>query len=122
MQGRKLLIIDDDAELCGELAEVLKSEGYSPKTACDPLQGLGMLKKNRYHSVILDFKMPHVTGIDMICMLKETGIKANIIMISGRPHIEKKIEESGLRDMVAAVLSKPIDIENMLKMLKGLKP
>ena len=118
---RKLLIIDDDRELCEELADVFKDKGYKPEIACDPLEGLGMLKKCAYHALILDFKMPHATGIDVLYMLKEAGIKTNTLMITGRPHIEKMLEENGLRAMVRGVLSKPIDVEKMMKMLDEIK-
>lgn len=117
-KNKKILIIDDDAELCGEIAGVLECEGYKADTANDPVKGVKMIAKTGYNAVILDYKMEHLTGADVLEMLKEAGIQANVIMITGRPFIEKTLAERNLAGMVKAVLGKPIDIEAMLKIIK----
>jgi DNA-binding response OmpR family regulator len=62
----RLLLIDDDEELCAELRELLEIEGFHVDTAFDGLQGLGNLQKGKYHIVVLDLKLPGLNGYEVL--------------------------------------------------------
>ncbi len=121
MPEKKLLLIDDDTELCEELAEVFTGEGYSTQYTPDPVEGVNIIKNGSFHAVILDYKMKQLTGIDVLNMLKEAGQKPKVLMISGRPFIENLVKEHGLTDMVIGVLSKPVDIGVLLAKIKSIE-
>jgi DNA-binding response OmpR family regulator len=121
MADKKLLLIDDDTELCEELAEVFKEEGFPTQYTPDPVEGINIIKNGNFHAVILDYKMKQLTGIDVLSMLKQAGQKPKVLMISGRPFIENLVKEHGLQDMVIGVLSKPVDIGVLLKKIKSIQ-
>lgn len=116
---KKVLIIDDDKELCEELADLLESEGYEVTSASDSLRGEAMTRCLDYDAIILDSKMPSVTGLDILERMKAESVKKKVIMVSGKPFLEKELEDRGLLGVVSAVLGKPIDFALLLEKLKA---
>lgn len=120
MNNKKVLIIDDDPELCEEIVDIFKNEGYDAVSSCDPYKGLALIEKGGHDIILLDYKMPGLTGADILKSLKRKMIYAHIFIISGKPFIENIIKEEGLSDMVSAVIPKPIDFETLIGKIKSL--
>lgn len=116
---KKILIIEDDSELCQELSEILKDEGYFVESAPDVPEGKAMLIKNKFDAVILDYKMASSTGIEIIKFIKEKKLKPKIFVMSGKPFIEKLIKEEGLSGLVSRIIPKPFSINTLLKSIKS---
>lgn len=117
MTAKKILIIDDDAELCDELSDIVAGEDYLVETVTDSARGLALIKKNIYNLVILDFKMPNLTAVDILKEVKEKNIKTKFIIVSGRPFLEAAIKKENLLDMVSAIISKPFNPETLLQII-----
>lgn len=118
---KKILVIDDDKELTQEVKEFLQYAGYLVHTVNDPLKVELLLKKNRYDIVFLDLKMPHLSGTNLVKMIKEKLENCSIFIISGRPFAHKLIEEEGLSGSVAGVISKPFYPDKILEQLAALR-
>ena len=56
MSNKRILIIDDDVELCGEVAEMLAGEGYLVESTSDPAQGRRLIDTRKFDIAILDYK------------------------------------------------------------------
>lgn len=121
MKNKRVLIIDDDPELCEEIVEIFNDEGYEACCVSDPHEGIAALAKGMYDILLLDYKMPGLTGVDILKCIKEKCLCLHIFVISGRPFIEKLIKEEGLSDMVSAVMSKPINFEKLFSKIKALR-
>jgi len=67
----KILIVDDDQDLCDELSEVLSDNGYLVETASNGMDGQACIKKNRYHVILLDYRMPGLSGVDVLKFIKK---------------------------------------------------
>ena len=115
---RKILLIDDDKELSEEMSEFLADEGYQVQVAFDGLEGEKLIKKNQYDIILLDFKMPAFNGVDLLKRMKKVKLKSKIILISGRPFLEKEIKKQGLLPMISGFISKPYDVNRLLNTLK----
>ena len=118
MPAEHILIIDDDAELCEELAEMLRAEGYKTTCATDSANGEAMIHCLDFDALILDSKMPRITGLEILERVKAENLKKKVILVSGRPFVEKDLSDRGLEGMVSAVLGKPIDFALLLEKLK----
>lgn len=118
MQDKKILIIDDDAELCEELAELIRGEGYCVEATTDSVRGNGLIKINSYAIVILDFKMPNLTACEILKGVKTKNSETKFVLISGKPFIENLIEKENLSGLVETVISKPFDTEMLLKKIR----
>lgn len=118
MAVKRILIIDDDAELCEELMELLNAEGYLAECIQDAVKGEGLMRSDKYDIVLLDFKMPLLSGLDILKKLKADNIRKRVYIFSGRPSLERVFREADLLDMVSGIIAKPIDFETLLENIK----
>ncbi|MGE5197325.1 MAG: response regulator transcription factor [Deltaproteobacteria bacterium] len=118
MAAKRILIIEDDLELCEELMDSLESEGYLAECVQDPIKGEELARDDSYDIVLLDYKMPLLSGLDILKKLKADNIKKRIFIITGRPSIEQVFKEGNLSDMVSGIITKPINFEVLLEKIK----
>ncbi|OGC04724.1 hypothetical protein A2276_01965 [candidate division WOR-1 bacterium RIFOXYA12_FULL_43_27] len=109
----KIILIDDDEVFCEELTKIIRSEGYQISAFSDSLRGLDSLSNNVYDLLLLDLKTPHLSGSDVLSIIRQKGIKIKIIVITGNPDKEK----IGIPDLV---LVKPFDPKHLIAKIKEL--
>ena len=119
MSSGRVLVIDDDRDLCGELLDALEEEGYSASAAWDIARAKDLIAENGYDVILLDYKMPGDGRIGILRILKEKKIQAKVLLISGRPFVEDLLREAGLLDAVSAIIPKPIAFETLLEAIAG---
>jgi two-component system alkaline phosphatase synthesis response regulator PhoP len=106
--GKRILVIDDDKEIC-ELVELfLKLEGFDVVTANTGLRGLDILRGDHIDLVILDIGLPDVNG-QQICRIIRSETNVPIIILSARDSVLDKV--IGLDYGADDYVSKPF--ENM---------
>ncbi len=115
---RKILFIDDDKELSEEMVDLLSSEGYGVQAAFDGLEGVRLINKHPYDVILLDIKMPFINGLDLLKIMENTGFKGKVILMSGKPFLEKEIKKLGLGPMISGFISKPYDVNRLLDILQ----
>lgn len=109
--SKKILVIDDEADVRTFLTTLLKRHGYETITAKDGVEGLSMARQERPDLVTLDLMMPNNSGTDFYRKLikdKELG-QTPIIVVSGLPGRHLAVKEP------AAVFDKPIDPDELLE-------
>jgi len=124
---KRILVLDDDEELCEEITEILIDEGYRVTTAFDGLKGKRLVEKYDYDILILDIKMPGLSGLDILESIKGQSKEVKVIILTGRPlskelqegRICKDKEEKILR-LADGIINKPFDIEALLNKIKEL--
>ncbi len=124
----KLLIIDDDEELCTELAQVLAAEGFEVDVVFDGLQGLQYLQEKQYKIVILDLRLPGMNGYGILKGIRKIAKPFKVLVLSGRPLGEPLLKEDGVSQdeeekvlsMADFVINKPFKVENFLQKVKEL--
>lgn len=124
----KLLLIDDDEELCMELSQVLAAEGFEVDVAFDGLQGLRYLQERQYQIIILDLKLPGLNGYGVLKGIRKTVKPLKVLVLSGRPLGEPLLKEDGVSqdeeakvlNMADLVINKPFMVENLLQRVKEL--
>jgi len=117
--SKKILIIDDDPELCEEMAEILESEGYLVDNASDGVKGMELLWKNIYHVFLLDFKIQGMTGIDLLKEIRKKDPKAAVFFVSGRPGLDAILAAENLSDAVKGIIEKPFDSQLLLEKIEA---
>ncbi|MCL4709896.1 MAG: response regulator transcription factor [Pseudorhodoplanes sp.] len=81
---RKILIVDDDADLCETLAEQLAlHEELEAITAETGAKGVQAAKAGQIDLVIMDVGLPDVDGREAVRILRKNGFKAPVIMLTG---------------------------------------
>ncbi|MHB9155857.1 MAG: response regulator transcription factor, partial [Endomicrobiales bacterium] len=117
--AKKVLMIDDDEEICEEMSEILKDEGYDVSLAFNGLEGLKLIESGAFDLVLLDLKIPGMSGYDILRNVKSRGSGPKVIVISGRPFIKKYLPGEDTSDkqkkeevlkMADGFINKPFDI------------
>jgi len=123
--GKTILVIDDDPEICEALQEILSDYNYEVITAQDTATGERLMKQSTPDLLILDIMMTSMhEGLDFAAKFKsKEGIWGiPILIVSARPPVEKGYGRTIDQDMdwIAAdiFMEKPVDPEDLVKNVK----
>ena len=108
----KILVIDDERSIRNTLKDILEFEKHQISLAENGKQGFENAQNNVFDLIFSDIKMPEMDGIELLVKLKEAGIEAPVVMISGHGNIETAVEciKKGAFDFI----TKPIDLNRLL--------
>jgi DNA-binding NtrC family response regulator len=91
MKRFMVLIVDDEKEMCISLAEILRSGGYTTVYTTEPRRVPTLLADNVIDLIIMDVRMPRVSGIDLLKRIREQSQSPPVIMISGYASVENAV-------------------------------
>jgi DNA-binding response OmpR family regulator len=80
----RLLIVDDDRELCELVAELLEGEGFEVEVANRGEQGLARALSGEHSLVVLDVMMPGMNGFEVLRRLRAEGSSVHVLMLTAR--------------------------------------
>src|ERR1041384_855057 len=119
-RGEPVLVVDDELSIREMTKETLEAYGYKVDTARDGVEALALIEKDRrkFRLVLTDMMMPNMDGGSLIRTLQRLTPYIKIIAVSGLtdPDTLDKIKNS----RVEAFLPKPIQAENLLKILDSI--
>ncbi len=78
----KILVVDDEVEVCNVLKEFLSLKGYEVHTAFDGIHAIQEVKEFWPQTVFLDVKMPGMDGIEALREIKKIHPEARVIMVT----------------------------------------
>jgi DNA-binding NtrC family response regulator len=107
----KILVVDDEAELCELLEEFFSLEGFEVITAQSGEKALALFEAERPAAVVLDIKMPGLSGMEVLRRIKEADPPAIVIMVSAFGDVAT-IQEA-LQRGAYRYLEKPVDLEQL---------
>lgn len=108
----KLLIIDDEREICKAMAAILRDEGYRVSVAHDAQTGLRIIAKEMPEVCLLDVWLPDSDGVAVLEKIRATGSDVCVIMISGHANIDVAIKATRLGAI--DFLEKPLSLEKLV--------
>ncbi|MFH1771558.1 MAG: response regulator [Candidatus Omnitrophota bacterium] len=109
MDKHKILIIDDEINICKLLKLNLESTGqYSVDTVTSGEEGLDKVKAINYDLVITDYCLPGMNGADVLNSLKRINPESPVILFSIYSDDDSKIN-SKIKGKADGLISKPID-------------
>ena len=113
---KRLLVIDDEANMRHMLSTVLKKANYSVDTAADGSEGLQMIEQGQYDFVLCDIKMPKMNGMEFLKSSRDKIGCSTVIMMSAYGSIDTAIEamKLGAYDYI----SKPFKTDEVYLTLK----
>jgi DNA-binding response OmpR family regulator len=117
----KLLVIDDDLATCDFLRSFFYQRGYKVFVANDGKQALAITKENRPDIVLLDIRMPGVSGLEVLQKIKEMDANAKVIMMTAIN--EGVVVDLAMKYGAVDYVTKPFSLEWLEKdvLLKVLK-
>ncbi len=117
---KKILIVDDDANILFLISEVLTRNGYEPLMAYSGASALELVKNHRPELVVLDIMMPGIDGFEVCRAIKaDPGLAAvKIILLTAK--IESADIQAGIAAGADAYFTKPFKIAELLEKIREL--
>ncbi|MDM7924288.1 MAG: response regulator transcription factor [Pyrinomonadaceae bacterium] len=113
----KVLIIDDDEELCELVSEYLSVEGFEPEAVHDGVEGLQKAKSGAYELAILDVMLPKMNGFDVLRNLRKESMLP-VLMLTARGDDMERIV--GLEIGADDYLPKPFNPRELVARLRAI--
>lgn len=115
--AKKILIIDDEQELCEMLYTFLIPHNYKVFLAFNGQMGLEYFEEIKPDIVLLDLKMPDIDGMEVLKIIRKVS-KTPVVIITGHP---QDVSEIHLADLnIEGYIEKPISLQVVLNTLKYL--
>jgi DNA-binding NtrC family response regulator len=87
-----VLVVDDDKVVLKAVTEILKREGYRVTSIDDAVEGLAASKDPSVDVVMLDIKMPNLTGMDLLKAIKKDRPDVEVVMMTAFATVETAVE------------------------------
>ena len=114
---KKILIADDDKELCKLLQITLKSENIDSKICFSGIEAINELEKDEYIMLILDVMMPGLDGFRTLEIVRESS-DIPVLMLTAKDDTSSKVK--GLRLGADDYITKPFNTEEFLARVDSL--
>ncbi|MBI3001636.1 MAG: sigma-54-dependent Fis family transcriptional regulator, partial [Deltaproteobacteria bacterium] len=112
----RILIVEDDPEMCRFLSELLTEEGYAAEVVYDGASALERYQRGDFDLTISDLMMPGMKGTELVCRLKEIDPEASVLLITAFGSIESAVET--MRAGALTYLTKPFRTDEILVHIK----
>ena len=107
----RVLIVDDDVDICNVLAQIISRPGMRVETTSNPLEVPDLVRNVFFNLILLDIEMPGKSGMELLPEIAEISPDTKIIIISGFGDMELAIRS--LRLGAFDFLEKPINYKLM---------
>jgi DNA-binding response OmpR family regulator len=91
-EARSILVIDDEAGVNNNIRKILGKKGLPVDQALTKAEALEKIQAHTYQVVLLDLKMPDVTGLELLQAVRNTQPDTKVIIITGYASIETAVE------------------------------
>jgi DNA-binding NtrC family response regulator len=108
----RTLVVDDDQDSCDLIEKILKKDGYRVTTLTDGRKVEEELRKQEIHLAIVDLKMPEISGLDVLQIIRQHDSDCAVIMMTGYATLDSAV--SALRGGVVDYLRKPVREDELL--------
>ncbi len=115
----RILIADDDKEICEDLGKFIESLNHNVTMAFDGIEALNLIRSKQYDLILSDVTMPGLNGIELVKSVKDINKEIPIILISGMEDIIQSINAMDLG--ISDFFTKPIDLTKLSEVLQNLQ-
>ena len=111
----RILLVDDDPEICDFLATLLSIEGFEPLVAPSPEEALRLAPSAA--AALVDVAMPDVDGLTLCRRLRAAGFAAPLLLVSARPgpDLPRRAADAGADEFIR----KPFDNGDLVARLRA---
>ena len=119
LEGRRILVVEDDISLCNSILNTLHRQGHNPKGVTDLREAAFRMKNQKYDCLIIDMRLSNAeSGEELIRMARETKDSLNlhtpILVISG--YLDKSLVHKIARSIQGALV-KPFEMKALLDLV-----
>jgi DNA-binding response OmpR family regulator len=114
----KILVVEDDADLCDSLKDLLMMDHHKVDTANSGGEAQHLLHIAQYDLLILDWNLPDMQGVDICKQFRTNGGSSPVLMLTGKGAVTDKI--AGLDAGADDYLTKPFHPDELASRIKAL--
>jgi DNA-binding NtrC family response regulator len=107
----RVLVVDDDEDICLYLREFLTREGFKVETVSKPADALLEIRQGRHQIVLLDVRLPGVDGVDLLRQVRAIDSDICVIVMTGYPSVQSAVDS--MKAAAFDYLQKPFDLEEL---------
>jgi CheY-like chemotaxis protein len=119
LQGKKILVVDDEEIIRQTVRDVLVKNGCEVETARDGEEALAMIKQRNYDLVVTDIKMPGASGYDIFRAVSEQKPECPVMFMTGFGYDPNHSVVRATPEGLAAVLYKPFKVDELLNSIRA---
>lgn len=114
----RILLVEDQRKVANFLARALRENAYAVDAAESGETALQMIQDASYDLMLLDLRLPGISGIEVCLKLRQWGNETPILMLTARGLLEQRVE--GLDAGADDYLTKPFEIDELLARVRAL--
>lgn len=114
----KVLVVEDNRELAGSIANLMAQEGYVCELAEDYARAWEKLHLFSYDCILLDIMLPDGNGLDLLTRIKGENLQSGVLIISAKNALDDKI--NGLELGADDYLTKPFHLSELHARLRAI--
>jgi two-component system, NtrC family, response regulator AtoC len=88
----RILIVDDEVDMCKTLAKILANEGYECRWTANPLEFEGIVGREPFDLLIMDVRMPRFGGLQLLSRFRQMDSTLPVLMMSGYASAESIVQ------------------------------
>lgn len=112
-----ILIVDDDPATCATLRNILVKSSYEVRIAHSGEEAIAAAREKAHDVVLIDMHLPTINGLETYLAIRDIDPEMVAIMMTGYRQRMAKLVEQALQGHACACLYKPIDVEELLKLM-----
>lgn len=116
--GGNILVIDDEANLRHTLTRILQRSGYEVTTAEDGEEALRRLADNSFDLVLLDIRLPGLSGLDVLERIRKQDVRIPVILLTAHGSLQSALD--AIRLGATDYLLKPVNPELLVSRTQAL--
>ena len=114
----RLLLVEDERKVASFIARALRENAYAVDVVESGEKGMQLAGENPYDLIVLDVRLPRMSGIEVCRRLRRAGTQTPILMLTARNLVEQRVE--GLDAGADDYLTKPFALAELLARVRAL--
>ncbi len=115
----RVLIVDDNENLCKTLSFILNRKGYATATAHDGPDAIRLTEETPFDLTLMDIRMPLMNGVEAYKKIKRLRPRSAVVMMTAYS-VEELVQEA-LEEGAFGIIYKPLDIEKVIFLIEKAK-
>jgi len=116
MEKKRILVVDDDEEVCNSFKQLLELRGYSVDVAKSGREAIEKSNTSFYNLALLDIRLPDMDGTELLTKMRDTIPKMVKIMVTGYPALDNV--KDAINKGANGYIVKPAEIDELLRTVK----
>jgi two-component system, NtrC family, response regulator HydG len=114
-EAPSILVVDDDVDICANMADILADLGYRVDVAHEGVTALELVRRRPYDVALLDYKMPGMDGVTLCRAIQ--GVQSGVVPLLVTAYSGGDTARGALEAGAWRVLSKPVDFPELMSLV-----